>query len=143
MALSEGHHHVLEGHQFAAVRQIGLRQINRKRRQDFDPGARSLQRLGAVADQAIGETAFARGAVLGALLLPVHEHLVFDALGAPGAAGLVAARLLLPRFLKRAFCIAQGVRGVTEVGFGAVARGLSRFGKGGPRAAEYGDADGR
>ncbi len=48
--------------------------------------------------------AFARGAVLGALLLAVHEHLVLDALGAPGAAGLVAARLLL-----RAFCSARSV----------------------------------
>ena len=38
---------VLEGDQFAAVGQIRLRQIDRKRRQDFDPGARSFQRLGA------------------------------------------------------------------------------------------------
>ena len=30
-----------------------------------------------------------------------------------------------------------------EIGCGAVARGLARFGKGGPRAAEDGDADGR
>ena len=59
--------------------------------------------------QAAGELAFARGAVLAALLLAVHEHLVFDALGAPGAAGLVAARLLFPRLLQRALGVAQGV----------------------------------
>ena len=84
-----------------------------------------FERVGAVADQAIGEMAFARGAVLGALLFAVHEHLVLDALGAPGAAGLVAARLLLPRLLNRALGIAQRVRGTIEVGFGAGARGIA------------------
>ena len=87
--------------------------------------------------------AFTRGAVLGALLLAVHEHLVLDALGPPGAAGPVAARLLLPRLLNRAFGIAQGIRRTAEVSRGADAGRLASFGKGGPRAAEYGDADGR
>ena len=106
MALSEGHHHVLQGDEFAAAGQMGARQIDRKRRQDLDLRPGDFQRLGALAEQAAGELAFARGAVLGALLLAVHEHLVLDALGAPGAAGLVAARLLFPRLLQRALGIA-------------------------------------
>ena len=102
-----------------------------------------LQRLGALAEQAAGELAFARGAVLRALLLAVHEHLVLDALGPPGTAGLVAARLLFPRLLQRAFGIAQGVRGAVEIVSGAGAGSLARFGKGRPRAAEYAGADRR
>ena len=122
---------------------MGARQIDRKRRQDLDLRPGHFQRLGALAEQAAGELAFARGAVLGALLLAVHEHLVLDALGAPGAAGLVAARLLFPRLLQRALGIAQRVRGAVEVIGGAGAGSLARLGKGRPRAAEYADADRR
>jgi hypothetical protein len=98
---------------------MAARQVDRKRRQDLDLRPGHFQRLGALAEQAAGELAFARGAVLGALLLAVHEHLVLDALGAPGAAGLVAARLLFPRLLQRALGVAQRVRGAVEVVSGA------------------------
>ena len=104
---------------------------------------RQLQLLGALAEQTAGEPAFARGAVLGARLFAVHEHLVLDALGAPGAAGLVAACLLFPRLLQCALGVAQGIRGAVEVVGGAGAGSLARFGKGRPRAAEYADADRR
>src|SRR5256886_16606358 len=122
---------------------MSARQVDRKRRQDLDLRPGHLQRLGALAEQAAGKLAVARGAVLGALLLAVHEHLVLDAHGAPGAAGLVAARLLFPRLLQRALGVAQGVRGAVEVVSGADAGRLARFGKGRPRAAEYADADRR
>src|SRR6185436_18855911 len=123
--------------------QMGARQIDRKRRQDLDLRPGHFQRLGTLAEQAAGELAVARGAVLGALLIAVHEHLVLDALGAPGAAGLVAARLLFAPLLQRALGIAQRVGGAVEVLSGAGTGGIARLGKSRPRAAEYADADRR
>src|SRR6185312_7621893 len=141
MALPEGHHHVLQRDKFASAGQMAARQVDRKRRQDLDLRPGRFQRLGARAEQAAGELAFTRGAVLGALLLAVHEHLVLDALGAPSAAGLVAARLLFPRLLQRALGIAQGVRGAVEIVGGAGASSLAGLSKGRPPTAEYADAD--
>src|SRR6478672_1909902 len=143
MALSERHLDPCEGYELAAAGQGGPGQINCKRRQYFHPCAGLLEGVSAVADHARAEMAFARRAILGALFFTIHEHLVLDALGAPGATRLVAAGLLLPRLLNRALGVAQRIRCTIEVGFGTGPRGVALVDKGRPASAENGDTDRR
>ena len=57
------------------------------------------------------------------------------------AAGLVAARLLLPRFLHGALGVVQHVGGTPQIGLGSQPRGVALLGKRPPRAAQHRDAD--
>ena len=141
-AVTMSHHHVLEGDEFAAAGETGFGQIDRERRQHLDARAGLLKRIHAIAGEPIGDLALARGTVFGALLLGIEEHRAVGALGAPGAAGFVAASLLFFFHLDGAFGVAQRVRGPAQFGLGTGAGGIARFGECRPRAAEHRDADG-
>ena len=121
------HHHVLEGDQFAAAGQIGRAAGRSTAASGFRlargplPAPRCARRSGGRRGGFRARRCFRRAPSRASMNI-----LSSTALGAPGAAGLVAARLLLPRLLQRALGIAQGVRGA--------ARGRPRRGRAPPRA---------
>src|SRR5205085_669976 len=117
-AIAMRHDNLVEGDQFAASWQAGLRQVDRKRRQDFDTGTGFHKRFGAISDQAVGDAAVTGATVLGPLLFGIEEYFRLAGFGTRGAAGLVPACLPFFRLLHRALGVAQRVGGAVEIGFG-------------------------
>ena len=94
-AVAMRHHHLVEGDQFAASRQVCFRQFDRERGKDLDTGPGIRQGFGAVVDHAFGDAALAGAAVFGALQFGVQKQFGLAAAGAVGAPGLVAPGLFL------------------------------------------------
>src|SRR5262249_39714867 len=129
------HHDIPERDKLAVAGQACRRQFDRERGEDLDTRTRLAQRVVALLDQALGNAALSRAAVLGALPLRTQQDRGLAAAGAIGAAGLVALCLPLFRLLHAALGIAQGIRGALEIGLGARPRGIACFSERAPCAA--------